>query len=91
MPRIIIAAVVCAIALGAAGAQASSFGRACTTAPESQYLTTADLTAKIEAQGYKVRRVKVEKACAEIYAFDSAGAKVELYVDPTNGTIVGRE
>ena len=89
MQRIVIAAAVCVIALGAAGAQAKSLGRACTTAPETQYLSTAELKAKIEAQGYTVREIEIEKACAEVYALDKTGAKVELFLDPTNGNIVG--
>jgi hypothetical protein len=89
MQRIVIAAAVCVIALGAAGAQAKSLGRACTTAPESQYLSTTELKARIEAQGYTVREIEIEKACAEVYALDKTGAKVELFLDPTNGSIVG--
>ena len=83
------AAAVALVALGAAGAHASSSGRPCTSAPASQYLTPADLQAKAETRGYTVNRVKVAKACGEIYALDKAGTKVELFVDPTNGTIVG--
>ncbi|MBS0643832.1 MAG: PepSY domain-containing protein [Proteobacteria bacterium] len=82
------AAAITIVALGAAGAHASSLGRPCTASPESQYLSAADLQAKAEAQGYTVSRVKIAKACGEIYARDKAGARVELFVDPTNGTIV---
>ncbi len=93
MRRIIttVAATATALAIvtiGAAGAHASSHGRPCTSAPESQYLTPAQLQAKAEAQGYTVNKVKVAKACGEIYAIDKAGATVELFVDPTNGSIV---
>ena len=83
------AAAIAVIALGAAGAQAGTLGRPCTSAAESQYLSPSELQAKAEAQGYKVSRVKVAKACGEIYALDKNGAKVELFVDPTNGTIIG--
>jgi hypothetical protein len=37
-----------------------------------------------------VRKGKLKHACGEFYATDKAGARVELFVDPTNGTIVGR-
>ena len=91
MQRIILvtAAAVCVLTLGATGAQASSLGRPCTSAPESAYLTAADLQAKAEAQGYTVRRVKIAKACGEIYATDRTGTKIELFVDPTSGAVVG--
>jgi hypothetical protein len=32
----------------------------------------------------------VKKACGEFYTTDKTGAKVEVFVDPTNGTIVGK-
>jgi len=82
-------AAVAVIALGASGAQAGTLGRPCTAAPESLYLPAAQLQSKAEALGYTVQRVKIAKACAEIYAFDKNGAKVELFVDPTNGTVIG--
>jgi hypothetical protein len=87
----ITAAVAAAavIGFGAAGTQASSFGQPCTSAPESQYLSAGQLQAKAEAQGYTVSKTKIAKGCGEIYAFDKAGAKVELFMDPTNGTILG--
>ena len=78
------------LALGAAGAHAGTLGRPCTSAAESQYLTQDQLQGKAEAQGYKVTRVKVANACGEIYALDKDGAKVELFVDPTNGNIIGK-
>jgi hypothetical protein len=79
---------VIAFAFATTRAQASSLGRPCTEAPVNQYLPAAQLQIKAEAQGYTVERVKVAKACAEIYAVDKTGAKVELFLDPTNGTIV---
>jgi hypothetical protein len=82
-------AAAAVIGLGAVGAQASSFGRPCTSAPESQYLPAGELQAKAEQQGYKVSKVKVAKNCGEVYALDKTGAKIELFMDPTNGTIVG--
>ena len=91
MRRIItLAATAAVITLGSAGAQAGTLGRPCTSAAESQYLTPDQLQAKAEAQGYKVTRVKVANACGEIYALDKDGAKVELFVDPTNGAIIGK-
>ncbi len=91
MRRTLTLATLAVIALGSAGARAESHGGACTSAPSDQYLSAADLQAKVEAQGYTVKRVKIARACGEIYGFDKAGAKVELYVDPTNGTIVRTE
>ena len=72
------------------GAQASSFDRPCTNAPESQWLSIKDLQAKVEAQGYTVKKAKLKKACGELYTLDKNGQRVELFVDPTNGKIVGQ-
>lgn len=71
-------------------ANAGSFDRPCTTAPQNQWLSLQDLQSKVEAQGYKVQKAKLKKACGEIYTIDKAGKRVELFVDPTSGAIVGQ-
>ena len=48
------------------------------------------LQAKVEAQGYTVKKAKLKKACGEMYSLDKNGKRVELFVDPTNGKIVGQ-
>lgn len=79
-----------AVLASASAAQASSLGRPCTTAPQAQWLSVQALQAKVEAQGYKVQKAKVKKACGEFYTIDKTGAAVELFVDPTSGDIVGK-
>ncbi|APO52179.1 PepSY domain-containing protein [Bradyrhizobium diazoefficiens] len=80
-----------AMALGAAAsAQAVSLGKPCTSAPEAQWLPMAQLQAKVEAQGYKVQKAKLKNACGELYTLDKSGNRVELFVDPTNGQIIGQ-
>jgi len=37
-----------------------------------------------------VRKGKLKKACGELYTLDKNGQRVELFVDPTNGKIVGQ-
>ncbi len=89
--RKLIALAAAAAVLGTASlAEAGGLGRPCTTAPQSQWLALDALQVKVEALGYKVRKGKLKKACGEFYATDKAGARVELFVDPTNGAIVGR-
>jgi hypothetical protein len=48
------------------------------------------LQSKVEALGYAVRKGKLKNACGEFYATDKTGARVELFVDPTNGAVVGK-
>jgi hypothetical protein len=78
-------------AFGAAtAAEAGSFGRPCTTAPQTQWLSLEALQTKVAALGYTVQKAKLKNACGELYATDKNGGRVELFVDPTNGDIVGR-
>ena len=72
-------------------AEAGGFGKPCTSAPENQWLSIEELQRKVEAQGYTVRKAKLKAACGELYATDKNGNRVELFVDPTNGSIVGTE
>jgi hypothetical protein len=92
MRKITVLALV--VALAGAGiatvAEAGSLGRPCTAAPQSEWLPMAALQSKVEALGYKVQKAKLSKGCGELYTIDKSGNRVELFVDPTNGEIVGR-
>jgi hypothetical protein len=91
MRPFIMAATILTVLGGTSLAQASSLGRPCTTAPQSEWLSVEALKAKAEAQGYKVQKAKIAKACGEIYALDPNNARTELFVDPTSGEIVAKE
>lgn len=71
-------------------AQAGSLGRPCTSASQDKWLSVQELQSKVEAQGFKVQKAKLKNACGELYTIDRTGGRVELFVDPTNGEIVGR-
>jgi hypothetical protein len=71
-------------------AQAGSLGRPCTNASQDKWLSIEALQTKVEALGYTVRNAKLKNACGEFYATDKAGTRVELFVDPSNGDIVGK-
>jgi hypothetical protein len=83
-------AITAAMLGTATWAQAGSLGRACTAAPQNQWLSIAELQSKVEALGYKVQKAKLKNACGEMYTIDKNGGKVELFVDPTNGAIIGQ-
>jgi len=70
-------------------AEAGGFGKPCTSTPQSQWLSIGDLQRKVEAQGYKVQKAKIKNTCGELYATDKNGNRVEIFVDPTNGAIMG--
>ena len=89
--RKIVIFTAAAVTLGAAAAaQAGSLGKPCTSAPEAQWLPMQQLQAKVEAQGYKVQKAKLKNACGELYTLDQNGNRVELFVDPTSGQIIGQ-
>ena len=71
-------------------ANAGSLGRPCTAAPQTQWLSLDALQAKVETLGYKVQKAKLKAACGELYTIDKNGGRVELFVDPTSGAIVGQ-
>jgi len=90
MRKLTLFTAAAALLATAATVHAGSLGRPCTAAPESQWLSISDLQARVEAQGYKVRKAKLKKACGELYTLDKNGQRVELFVDPTDGKIVGQ-
>lgn len=90
MRKILILAAAAAAVGSASTAQAGSLGKPCTSAPETQWLPMQQLQAKVEAMGFKVQKGKLKNACGELYTLDKDGNRVELFVDPTNGQIVGR-
>lgn len=85
-----IAIVAAAAVLGGGSlVQAEGLGRPCTNASPDKWLSIEALQGKVEALGYTVRKSKLKRACGEFYAIDKAGNRVELFVDPTDGTIIG--
>jgi hypothetical protein len=60
-------------------------GPACNV-PKEKWLPEAGFKKDLEAQGYQIKTFKVSKGeCYEIYGFDKAGKKVEIYFDPATG------
>jgi hypothetical protein len=74
--------------LGISGAQAGSFGKPCTSAPQNQWLSLKTLGSKVEETGFKVQKAKLNNGCADFYVTAKTGARMELFVDPATGTIV---
>ncbi len=90
MRKLITLAALAGVVTTASLAQADSLGRPCTNASQDKWLAIEDLQTKVETLGYTVRNAKLKNACGEFYATDKAGARVELFVDPTNGAVVGK-
>lgn len=88
--KITVFAIALAMLGMASSAQAGTFGKPCTAAPQNQWLSIEALQSKVEALGYKVQKAKLKNACGELYTLDKSGNRVELFVDPTDGQIAGR-
>jgi len=72
-------------------APAFAEGISCNSPAQDQWMSEADLTAKLVAQGYDVKGIKIESGCYEIKALDASGARVEIAVDPVTGELAGTE
>lgn len=90
MRKLVIAAAALASLAVVGTASAGGFDRPCTDAAPSSWLSLQALQNKVAAQGYAVQKAKLKRACGEIYARDAEGTRVELFVDPTSGEIVGK-
>ncbi|SAL49276.1 hypothetical protein AWB71_02737 [Caballeronia peredens] len=81
--------VALSLALGFSGA---AFAKAdCTAHPKSEWMKESDAKAQLEAQGYKIRKFKVDGNCYEIYGHDKNGKKVEIYYDTKTLAVVKSE
>ncbi len=65
--------IAAAVALFAVPAYAAG---SCSRAPASQFQPTSALKAKLEKKGMKVRRIKVENGCYEVYGVTAKGQRV---------------
>jgi hypothetical protein len=69
-------------------ANAALAGPTCNV-PEDKWMKESDFKAKMEGQGYQIKTFKVSKGkCYEIYGFDKAGKKVEIYFDPATAVVL---
>lgn len=61
----------------------------CTTEPKEKWQDQTAFQEKLKADGYKIKVFKVTKGdCYEIYGWDKAGQKVEIYFNPVTGAVV---
>ncbi len=76
MKRLVTTLSVLAMITSAAPAFAA--GAACTTAPKSAWKSQATLKANLKKEGLKVRRIKEEGGCYEVYAVNKSGKRVNV-------------
>lgn len=64
----------------------------CTTEPKDKWQDQKAFQENLKKEGYKIKVFKVTKGdCYEIYGWDKAGKKVEIYFNPVTAAIVKEE
>lgn len=56
----------------------------CESGPPSSWQPQAALERRLTAEGWQVRRIKVDGGCYEVYAIDPQGRRVEAYFHPVS-------
>jgi hypothetical protein len=59
--------------------------------PASDWKPKAELQARLEQTGWKIKRIKTDEGCYEVYGFDKQGTKKEAYFDPKTLALVGED
>ena len=82
-----------AIAFSAAMAvPAAAWAKAdCKANPKAEWVSETEAKARLEAQGYKIAKFKIDGNCYEIYGTNKDGKKVEIYFDAKTLDLVKSE
>ena len=78
-PHFALAALLAATFAGGAGATGLA---ACESGPKSGWQPPEKLEKQLTDKGWKVRRIKEDGGCYEVYALDDKGERVEAYFHP---------
>jgi len=70
--------------LGAGAALASDL----CSVPKNEWQPQEALQQKLEGEGWKIRKIKVDDGCYEVYATDANGKRMESYFDPKSFELV---
>ena len=79
IPGGLLAASLWITAAGAAWAHGEV---ACEPVPKAEWKPQMDLQRKLVAEGWKVRQVKTQGECYEVYGFNPQGERVEGFFHP---------
>jgi hypothetical protein len=84
--------IAAALILGfAANAQAESYGKPCSAEPQDKWLKIEAIEKIVADHGFVVAKSKIKGSCAEVYAKDKTGKRVELFIDPATGNPAGTD
>jgi hypothetical protein len=88
MRKTLLIAAAFAAAGGAAFASGDRDDGPRVDAPRAEWMSVSDLALKLEAQGYVVREIEVDRGAYEVEATDANGMRVEAYFHPVTGDIL---
>ncbi|MEQ8251266.1 MAG: PepSY domain-containing protein [Oceanibaculum nanhaiense] len=78
--RIRMTALATALLIGTAALPAFASDKC--NVPKGEWQPAQELQAKLEAQGWKIQRLKTDDGCYEVYATDANGKRIEAYFNP---------
>ncbi|MDP4594677.1 MAG: PepSY domain-containing protein [Beijerinckiaceae bacterium] len=70
--------------IATAGTAAATGVMTCKSGPQSGWQSQDVLKAKLIKQGWKIRKMKVDGGCYEVYAYNAKGKRVETYFHPVS-------
>ncbi len=74
-------AVTVWLATAATGAHAHGLAK-CDSGPQSGWKPKETLEKQLVERGWKIRRIRVDEGCYEVYGTDEHGKRVEAYFHP---------
>jgi len=76
--KLSILTITLGLAVSCVGAGSAFAATECSSAPASQWQPKTKLESKLSAEGMKVRQIKTEGGCYEVYATDKSGKRQNL-------------
>ncbi|MBX9682239.1 MAG: PepSY domain-containing protein [Hyphomicrobium sp.] len=64
------------------GSAPSAWSKEICSVPKAQWKPQGALTQKLESQGWKIRNLKIDSGCYEVYGTDSSGKARETHFNP---------
>jgi hypothetical protein len=77
-----------AMTLAAATPALAGAGDPTCDSANAKWMSEAAIAAKATEKGYKVRSIKTEKGCYEVYGVSKSGQRAEIFFHPVSGEIV---
>lgn len=81
--------VTLCIAMVLCSHMASAHGDFKCNEPSKEWKLREDLSDKLQADGWDVRKVKIDNGCYEVYGFDGKGKRRESYFNPRTLELIG--